>query len=72
MGRSSLLVLGGAFTLFLGAALGQESCVKLSDVSYTAACPCDAGSDFSFMMEGATTVAENTVSVECCVFLEQF
>ncbi|CAN0246410.1 unnamed protein product, partial [Pylaiella littoralis] len=54
---------GGAFSLFLGAAFAQESCVKVSDVSYTATCPCDAGSDFSFNMLGATTIALNTVNV---------
>lgn len=64
MGRFNLLVFGSALALFLGAAFAQESCVQVSDVSFTAACPCDAGSDFSFKMEGTTTVAENTVSGE--------
>lgn len=71
MGRSNLVV-GVALTLLLGGAFAQESCVKVSDVSYTATCPCDSGSDFSFKMEGATTFAENTVSGEWNLLVAPF
>lgn len=67
MGPSSFLF-GGALTLFLGSAFGittptMESCVQVSDAYFTAYCPCDAGSDFSFKMEGQTSVTTNKVCV---------
>ncbi|CAM9786703.1 unnamed protein product [Ectocarpus fasciculatus] len=64
MGRSSLLATG-ALSLFLGSSVyGQESsCVQVADPTWAANCPCDAGSQYSFTMEGQTTVTANTVNV---------
>ncbi|CAM9675201.1 unnamed protein product, partial [Ectocarpus fasciculatus] len=55
----------GALSLFLGSSVyGQESsCVQVADPTWAANCPCDAGSQYSFTMEGQTTVTANTVNV---------
>ena len=56
------MLVGGALTLFLGSASGQDSCVQVSNASFVSSCPCDAGSNFTFQIAGETTVAANTVS----------
>lgn len=61
MGRTSNLLLGGALALFLGSASGQDSCVQVSNALFEPVCPCDAGSEFTFQIEGETTVAANKV-----------
>ncbi|CBJ26488.1 similar to collagen [Ectocarpus siliculosus] len=63
MDRFSLLATG-ALSLFLGRGVyGQESCVQVADPTWAANCPCEAGSQYSFTMEGQTTVTANTVNV---------
>lgn len=50
--------------LFLGGTSAQsvlDSCVQVSDPSFDALCPCDAGSDFTFSIEGKTSVTANVV-----------
>lgn len=62
MGRTSSFLLGGALALFLGSASGQDSCVQVSNASFVASCPCDAGSELTFQIVGETAVAANKVS----------
>ncbi|CAM9611714.1 unnamed protein product [Ectocarpus sp. 8 AP-2014] len=63
MGRSSLFATG-ALSLFLGGSVsGQESCVQVAYPTWETNCPCEAGSQYSFTMEGQTTVTANTVNV---------
>ncbi|CAB1100563.1 unnamed protein product [Ectocarpus sp. CCAP 1310/34] len=63
MGRSSLFATG-ALSLFLGGSVsGQESCVQVAYPTWGTNCPCEAGSQYSFTMEGQTTVTANTVNV---------
>ncbi|CAN0192595.1 unnamed protein product [Ectocarpus sp. 6 AP-2014] len=63
MGRRSNLLLGGALALFLGTASGQDSCVQVSNVSFAPSCPCGAGSELTFQIEGETSVEANKVNV---------
>ena len=62
MGRPSSPLVCGALALFLASASALESCVQVSDASFSSSCPCDAGSEFTFQIEGQTTVTANTVS----------
>ncbi|CAB1103156.1 unnamed protein product [Ectocarpus sp. CCAP 1310/34] len=71
MDRFSLFATG-ALSLFLGSSVyGQESCVQVADPTWAANCPCEAGSQYSFTMEGQTTLSANTDQqaerVDCCV-----
>lgn len=52
----ALLVLGGT-----SAQDAPDSCVQVFDPSFVLSCPCDAGSEFIFWMEGKTTVTANVV-----------
>ncbi|CAM9206965.1 unnamed protein product, partial [Ectocarpus sp. 8 AP-2014] len=62
MGRSSLFA-AGALSLFLGSVTGQDSCVQVAYPTWAATCPCDSDGQYSFTMEGKTTVTANTVNV---------
>ncbi|CAM9476653.1 unnamed protein product [Ectocarpus sp. 12 AP-2014] len=62
MDRFSLFATG-ALSLFGISVYGQESCVQVADPTWAANCPCEAGSQYSFTMEGQTSLTANTVNV---------
>ncbi|CAM9666168.1 unnamed protein product [Ectocarpus sp. 4 AP-2014] len=62
MGRSSLFATSALSLLLGGNVSGEESCVQVAYPTWGTNCPCEAGSQYSFTMEGQTTVTANTAS----------
>ncbi|CAM9889925.1 unnamed protein product, partial [Scytosiphon promiscuus] len=61
--RVAAALLTSAILLFSEGASAQSSCVRVTNASWVPACPCDAGSELVFIMEGETTVEANTVNL---------
>jgi len=60
-GGAAAAVVRLAALLFLGRTHAQRSCVQVLHPNFVSSCPCDAGGDFTFSMEGKTAVTASEV-----------